>query len=147
MSVLVRSNALIISNHLKKVSKLGNTSFNSQTRLGLVGVSRNFLTSCKLYKESKNELNLVSRVEKTVKQYGYVEVKNLDLDISIKPACPVKYPDMNTAIYSFYSKTTKKSPDVVIADEKLSLQHQNHYPPVESHCSLEVPIKYGMNIT
>jgi hypothetical protein len=81
-------------------------------------------------------------VEKTVGSYGYLEICNLDLDVSIKPTCPDKYPDMNKAICKFYSKKEETPPQFIHEDEKLSIKANKVYESNESHCSIEIPMKY-----
>jgi hypothetical protein len=86
-------------------------------------------------------------VEKTVNSYGYLEMCNLDLDVSIKPTCPDKYPDMNKAICKFYSKIEDTPPQLIHEDEKLSIKGNKVYQSKESHCSIEIPMKYRKNCT
>lgn len=136
----VRISPRILTNLLNKVPNWQHTTYNSQIR---PGESRHFLTSSKFSQEVKDDANLVSSIQKTVKQYGYLELRNLDLDILIKPSCPSKYPDQTTAIFSFYSKTGTTSPEFLVGEEKLSLVPTTAYVPKENHGTFEVPIKYG----
>lgn len=94
----------------------------------------------------KKELVCISKVERTVKHYGYVELSNVDLDLLIRSADPDRYPDANKAVCSFYSQheTEQLQPDFIQEEEKLSLVPKKSHLPKESLCHLEVPLKYGM---
>ena len=103
------------------------------------------------FQSLKRELFCVKREEKKVKPFGYVELSNVDLDLSIQPADPNQYPDSDTAIFSFYTEknesagdATKSSiPEFIKAEDKLSLALKESYSPNGHKCLLEVPMKYG----
>lgn len=136
---------------IRKANRLPLASFkklcNSENQFRIeatASVFRKYSTTSTVRKENHDDLKLINSVEKTVKSFGYLELRNLDLDISVKPACPLKYPDMNRAICTFYSSTEQKSPNVVYSEDKLSLTTQTSYQPKENNCCFEIPIKYGM---
>lgn len=107
-----------------------------------VSCTRSITTSYKCFTAS-SDLNLVSRVEKEVKPYGYLELQNLDLDLVIKPASPDAFPNMDRAICSFLSKTDNTSPEFAYFDGMLTIRPQKSYKTSEHECRVEVPIKYG----
>ncbi len=143
MSVYIRKNSLVLTKQLKRMTTAwGSPICNPVYLRPAANGSR---TSFRFYGDS-DEAKLVSHVEKKVKSYGYLELSNLDLDVKIKPACPNLYPNMDRAICKFYSKTEQlPPPQFTKVEEKLSLQVDKAYPPKESYCGLEIPIKYGMN--
>ncbi|KAI9555603.1 hypothetical protein GHT06_018118 [Daphnia sinensis] len=141
MPVFINRNSLSLINHLKTISKR-NSVFPTNKNASVFNVFRHLQTSCKC---QKDDIKLVKTVEKTVNPYGYLELNNLDLDVSIKPTCPNTFPDMNKVICSFYSKTEQIAPELIHQDEKISLQSNKVYHPKESYCSISIPIKYHVD--
>lgn len=107
-----------------------------------VGFTRPISTSFKCLTTSK-DLSLVSRIEKNVKPYGYLELQNIDLDLVIKPASPDAFPNMDRAICSFFTNSSVASPEFTCLDDMLTIKTQQSYKTGEHKCHIEVPIKYG----
>lgn len=141
MPVFINRNSLYLINHLKTISGRNSVS-RMNKNVFIYNVFRHLQTSCT---SQKDDTKLVKTVEKTVNPYGYLELNNLDLDVSIKPTCPNMFPDMNKVICSFYSKTEQTAPQLIYQDEKVSLLANKTYHPKESHCSISIPIKYRKN--
>lgn len=116
----------------------------------VVGSSK-YLHISSNFQSLKQEFVCVKREEKKVKPFGYVELGNVNLDLSIQPADPNQYPDSDTAIFSFFidknestGDATKRSiPEFIKAEDKLSLTLKESYKPNGHKCLLEVPMKYG----
>ena len=109
-------------------------------------LSSRSIHSSRCLQSTEKQLTCLSRIEKTVKCYGYLELSNVDLDLSIRPADPNQYPDSNKAICSFYSTENESQefmPDFIQEEEKLGLIPKKSYTPKESLCLLEIPMKYG----
>ena len=141
MSLYIQRNFCIVKHHFRTIT----TGWNPTNKLFYLPFGASgYQTSFRCYGDTSDGFRLVNHVEKTVKSYGYLELSNLDLDVKIKPACPNIYPDMNRAVCNFYSKTEHISPNFIKTEEKLSVQTEKSYQPNESHCSIEIPIKYGM---
>lgn len=140
MPVLTNRNSLSLINHLKMIFARNPVSLRNKNA-SVYNVFRHLRTSCR-YQKDENDIKLVNTVEKTVNPYGYLELNNLDLDVSIKPTCPNMFPDMNKVICSFYSKTEQTSPKLICQDEKVSLHTNKAYHPKDSYCSINIPIKY-----
>lgn len=141
MPVFINRNSLYLINHLKTISGRNSVS-RMNKNVFIYNVFRHLQTSCT---SQKDDTKLVKTVEKTVNPYGYLELNNLDLDVSIKPTCPNMFPDMNKVICSFYSKTEQTAPQLIYQDEKVSLLANKTYHPKESHCSISIPIKYHVD--
>ena len=101
------------------------------------------LSTSQYYLNASKNLKIVSKVEKKVKSYGYLELQNLDLDLVIKPASPDAFPDMDTAICSFFSNTEKMSPEFAYLDDMITIRPHKAYKTAEHECCVEIPIKYG----
>lgn len=148
MSFWVQSGCRTLKNYAKNFSIWEMISSNVQVelRLPFIGAhARNFGAYSKHCQKNTTETTPLVRTERTVPPYGYLELRNVDLDVFIKPACPNQYPDMNRAIYSFYSTAGSTSPQLIQTNEKLSLKTDIPYSPKENYCCFEIPIKYGMN--
>jgi hypothetical protein len=145
----LKRNPLVIISQLRKISSERNSPCNAmlKSKTPITNVIRQVRTSCNYHQEIKDDFRLMNFVEKTVNSYGYLEMCNLDLDVSIKPTCPDKYPDMNKAICKFYSKIEDTPPQLIHEDEKLSIKGNKVYQSKESHCSIEIPMKYRKNCT
>ena len=143
----LKRNPLVLISQLKKISPERNSPCSALLRFktSMTNVLRHVQTSSKYHQENKDAFRLLNHTEKTVNSYGFLEICNLDMDVLIKPTCPDKYPDMNKAICKFYSKKEEIPPQLIHEDEKLSIKANKVYQSNESHCSVEIPMKYRKN--